>query len=372
MDWDVFCYQAMHWWRMSHEDAGQLYERWITLARDHHEIRQRRLDEDALNEALPYLPFLEKVTLTHLPIKATEVDSESPTMRHIRTLRMDQKDYNPPNPGVTWHTSGEHNTSEFKDPFDLDYLDEGLTGQQWVQRTGGADYEQSHLVEPTRRMFRGILILIRALSRSPKKIKSFAIVPPNISLDGEPHGGISHLLFKKWSPDLDHMTNVVQNLTVLQLKLSSDDRVNTWEDLGIAADHLRLILSKAIELEELNLELEAMPTADLLDSGITYRKLKKVRFAEGYLWPEKLFAFLRRQRDVLRVVVIERIFLYGLWRLVLEEMESEGYFFDRCTIQEISDGVSRYTCESQSAVGDYLYRGGSYPLKVDYGLRRAS
>ncbi|KAI4133559.1 MAG: hypothetical protein LQ347_002124 [Umbilicaria vellea] len=364
MDWDLFCYQVMLWWHVSHEDAGHMYQRWIHLARDHHEIRERRLDEDALNKALTTLPSLEKVTLTHIDINRTDVDIESPTRRLIRKQRIGRKFSGPPNPGVAWYTCSQRNLSEPTDPFDLDSLDDGLTGLQWMQQMRGGDYEVSHLVHDTTRMFRGFLILIRALARAPIKVKSFAIRPPYSLSNVEPHGGISHSLFKKWSPDLDHLANVVQHLTVLHLSLSCDDRINTWENMGVVADHLRLILSQAVQLEDLELDLEAMPTVDLLDSGITYPRLKKMRLAEGYCWPEKLSSFLRRQRHVLRVLLIDRIFLYGLWRLVLDDFLSEAYAFDTCLIQNVSDGASSYICEDLAAVAGYLYHGGPYPLKV--------
>ncbi|MCJ1228961.1 hypothetical protein MMC12_005625 [Toensbergia leucococca] len=364
MTWEIFVSQAEHSWPnhpAEYTPSRGAFDFWVGTTKDHHVIRSQHLDQRSLMETLPKLSSLESVILTNRNVEALPSERDfpeagsSPTTR--QWLALPEKVPFPPR--VDWlltNADSEAFDGGINNFFNIDFYDDGWPAEE--VNLNDSDY---YCVYNTLRPFRGLLILLRALSNTGTRIKKF-MIRPSYEKFRDHMPGISHVLFQKWSPDLDCFVDVVKHLRVLHLVISSDE-IGSGK-ITARLGHLTRLLRAAAQLEDLSLEMTEMPTVGVLDPSYTYPYLRKARFLEGNIDPERFLTFLRNHRATLQNLELYYCHLeISTWETTVALIKQEQLTYKHCIFHHVSDNTPLHDWMSASEnINELLMHNGHFSL----------
>lgn len=357
----------------SDEAIQEGYEFFLAASRDHHRIRTQRLDEKALQQALPLLQSLEKVVLTNQnlhPLPSVSGRGTSPSVRQWQALPF--IDNMPFPPYVNWSMVNKPGENVIMDNDDIDQIvDVDFHDDQWCEEL--ITFPE---VVRVRRPFRGLLILMKALAQSDYGIRSFEVRPqyPGGFLRGA-NAGISHWWFRHWHAGLDDMCAVFRHLRTLKLVMGCETEENGAAT--VRQGHLRRVMAEAEMVEELELELHNSPVLDVLDAWM-YPRLRQLALRDGIVDPQRLLAFLLAHRATLTFVDLEYCDSSGpAWTGLFYGMRTEVLCFKEIMFESLMQDSPRGTyCfwhgrgekSASEALEDFVFRDRPLPLFLDNGM----
>lgn len=241
---------------------------WSEFVLEHQRNRTAALEQELLRKHLPGFRRLERISLTNISandIPVASVPISSPTVRKWHEwLRQGCRLLVAPS--VCWN---------IRTPLTYVQLQENLR-----------IHDQDSLLLAPAGSFRGLVILLRALTKVKHSVTEFVIKPLYSGpRKYEVDSGISDNFFRHWHDDLDRMETLVSSLHKLQLVIS-------WGgSMPANTLHLTRVLSGAKLLRHLHLEARHHGClVRALGRDTIYPHLEHVTFG-GYSDPARLKRF---------------------------------------------------------------------------------
>lgn len=345
------------------------YRHFLAKAKLHHFIRRHRIDEKLLMSGLPKLKNLRSVVLSsrhhYMPWPDDVGDIvNSPTARQW-TKEREFKTFAYP-PTVNWKTargSGDVrqlSTKELLPMITVEYHEDA-----WAENDI-TDASCVHVLRP----FRGLLILLRALSSTNTKVENFELRPQYASKWGQDNStvGLSHFFFREWTSDLDRFIAVARNLRRLHLVISCED--TSTADIHASAitlkrGHFTLALQSAKRLEELHLELPVPSVMRAIGYETHFPHLKSLTLMQGNVDPLELVNFIKSHRRTIQSLSLSHCnSSKKSWAALFEELKSERLhlLFIELYFCFNPDGVNWCRTMEQNDIGGFLAGNGRLPL----------
>lgn len=345
------------------------YGLFVEKAQLHHHIRRKRIDERLLLAALPQLENLRSVVLSnrrhYMPAPDDLRYGESPTARLWNKERLFKTFAYPPT--VDWKTACE--AGDKSEPKTEDLL-----------RMMTVDYhydawDQSKLTNAScvhiQRPWRGLLILLRALSSTKKTVEKFEIRPQYASKWGEDNSmvGISHYFFRHWTTDLERFVALARNLRMLNLVVSCE-AASSAESRHAAAittvnqGHLTRLLQSAEKLEGFHLELPLPNVMSTIGAQSHYPRLKTLSLMQGIVEPLELVELLKRHRRTVRSLTLSHCnSSTESWAKLFEELKADRLYL-RIDVDFLfeADGVTWCRTMEQDDIDAFFTGNGPMPL----------
>jgi F-box domain len=304
----------------SYRPTLKSYRLWKDFVQDHQRIRTAAFDQFLLDEHLSRFRRLRRVTLTNIDADSISIASlpESlPTIPEWHRWR-ENGDRVPFASSVSWNWTHHR----------------GSKGD--LMRRMSIGYQAPTLsFSPQLVPFRGLLILLRALTKIPNSVEEFVIKPLHNDLTGQQFEvGISHLFFLHWHEDLARMETLFGRLTKLQLIIASC-RSCTAGKVTVAQGHLTRVLSGAKLLCHLELEAKNMGCmVKMLGVESRFSHLRHVSFS-GDIDPGRLRRFSTRHQTTLSTLHLHgcMVFQDETEGDEVEEIEIENLLFQRRSIR---------------------------------------
>lgn len=308
------------------------YGLFLEKARLHHHIRRKRIDERLLLAALQKLKNLSSVVLSsrhhYMPAPDDACIGESPTARLWNKERLFKTFAYPPT--VDWKAAHEiEDDSELKIEDILRMMTVDYHCDAW-ERHEPTNASRVHVQRP----WRGLLILLRALSNTNKPIENFEIQPQYASKWGKDNSmvGISHYFFRQSTPDLERFVAIARHVRRLNLVLSCEG-ASSVEGRHASAittvnrGHLTRLLQSAANLEELHLELPLPNVMKAIGPQTHYPRLRQLSLMQGIVEPSELVAFLKEHRQTVRSLILSHCNSSSTsWATLFEQLKADGLY----------------------------------------------
>lgn len=326
-----------------HADAQRLYQRsrwYYGACKEQHRVRNSGRQENSLIALLPLLHSLSTVIIT---------DRCGPD----HTYGFHESGYT-----SRYHTpTHRSNTWDYHNPLPLTWTDQRCPTDIWMSTTSP--------------LYTGISAL-KALSVTGRRVKT-------LLFEGRVTG-ISHRFFIMDPQPFQHIRNVFQHLTTLEMTIDAGDE-DLWENTTLRQGHLRRVLQTAPHLENLQLSLRGLDynhedTFDIndgtkfdLDLGLgtfIWRNLRHFSLIGCYLPNhQQVLDFLAAHRTSLNSVK----FLYddlqqGSWKQLFKGMKVYEIQLEECELSCLSDDGGRNMMVELHDLVDFLLGDGPNPANV--------
>ncbi|KAK4502531.1 hypothetical protein PRZ48_005956 [Zasmidium cellare] len=348
------------------------YGWWLFLekARLHHHIRRKRIDERLLLSALPKLENLKSVVLSsrhhYMPTPDDVCNRESPTARLWNKERLFKTFAYPPT--VNWKAIrdtgdlSEPTKDDLRQMMTVDYHHDPWDKNNLMTAKSGV-----HIQRP----FRGLLILLRALSNAEKHLDSFEIRPQFELQWGKDNSmvGISHYFFRQPSTDLDRFVAIARHLRKLHLVVSCEsaglaEGRHASAITTVKQGHLSRFLQSAENLEELHFELPLPNVMKTIGPRTYYPRLKHLSLMQGIVEPLELFEFLKRHRQTIQSLTLSHCnSSTESWTALFEQLKAESLHL-AIVVDFLFDPDEKYWCRTmeQDDIDAFFTDDGQMPL----------
>ncbi|KAF2163325.1 hypothetical protein M409DRAFT_26362 [Zasmidium cellare ATCC 36951] len=349
------------------------YGYWLFFekAQLHHHIRRKRKDERLLLSALPKLQKLKSVVLSsrhhYMPAPDDLSYGESPTARLWPKERLFKTFAYPPT--VNWKavrkagSNSEPKNDDLRQMMTVDYHHDAWDKNELT------DASCVHVQRP----WRGLLILLRALSNTEKPIESFEIRPQFASKWGEDNSmvGISHYFFRQRSADLERFIAIARHLRKLNLVVSCEgaglaEGRHASAIRTVKQGHLTRLLQSAENLEELHFELPVPNVMKTIGTQAHYPRLKNLSLMQGIVEPLELVDLLKKHRRTIQSLTLSHCNSSNeSWKELFEQLKTEDIYLSiEVDFLFEPDGVSWCRTMEPHDINAFFTGNGPVPLRL--------